>query len=121
MDPLRATNERMVPIRRRNEHAIDDTADNLQDMRYEKQYRQACKVSVVSDEFDLNQINYVENNNVFTLTHPLTNKIIRYTIKTCKVYSNGKWVNNIYIDDIIEWYKASIKSSAGFERRWAAN
>lgn len=53
------------------------------------------------------------------IIHPLSNKTIRYTNKTHKVFSNGKWINKIYTNDIITWYKASIKSSEGFEHMWS--
>ena len=118
MDILRLTNKHNVPIRRKNKHAIDDTADDLQDMRYAEQYRRACAVLDTSTIFDLKQIKYIEKNHVFTITHPLSNKTIRYTNKG-KMFCNSKWISRITTKDIITWYKASIESSAGFEHMWS--
>lgn len=62
MDILRLTNKHNVPIRRKNEHAIDDTADDFQDMRYAKQYQHACAVSDISKSiFDMTMLQFVRN------------------------------------------------------------
>ena len=119
MDIVQLTNKYDEPILRKVYNESDDDADTYRHMRYEKQYYNACKVTTVCRLFDVKLIKYTIHNHIFVIIHPLTNKIIRFTPKSNKVLCNSKWINKIYSNDIILWYKASVETSTGFEHMWS--
>ena len=119
-DILRTVNKYEPPVQRIVKNLDDNTdADTFRNIRYKTQYQNKVNVVNTSSEFDINNIKFVEKNHLFIITHPLSKKIIRYTNKSNKLQFNGKWIRNIYIKDIVKWYKSPIEVSNGFEHMWS--
>jgi competence CoiA-like predicted nuclease len=86
---------------------IDDDADILRSMRYDKQINN-YKMSLTQELiFIKNDINYTLGNNVIVIEHPLTHTKLRRSLVNNKTYYKGKWRTDISVKLIINWYNSN--------------
>ena len=84
---------------------IDDDADTFRSMRYHKQDRNDEKVFEMKKILIEHGITFKLGNNVVDIKHPkFDTKICRSLVKN-KTRFNGKWIDNISIELIIDWYQ----------------
>jgi hypothetical protein len=83
----------------------DDTSGDYHLMRYMKQQHNINKSISILTYLDDECVKYVKGNHVITITHPVSNVLIRRSTINSKTFIKGKWM---FIDlvDIVDWYKS---------------